>query len=492
MALPLAERIAMVARRHPENPALFRQGRAVSYRELLAMARAAEKSIAALRIPEGRPVAVVAAKSPETIAVLLACMRTARPALVPSADVADKPLHQLLADTGARMLPDPHALVSGTAQPVAAGPEEPAEGRVPDGTALILTTSGSTGFPKAVPLPGAAVGAFAEWAATRFGIRGDTSVLSYAPLNFDLSLLDVWTTLARGGRVALVEQDRAAHPRHLLSLLRQCPVQVVQGVPMLFQLLGAAEKHAGGEEFATVRDVLVTGDVLSPDGLAVLPGLFPRARMHNVYGCTETNDTFVHEMDPTGDLARYGAVPIGRPVEGVAADIRAEDGSVLDGPGRGELIVSSPFQTSGYLDRAHQAKAFVSHPGATTPGTYYRTGDLVTRHPDGVLTLDGRSDFVVKVRGIRINTAAVEGALRSHPEVADAVVLALPDERTGRRLHAVVHRAAGSLLNSLRLREHVAAELPRAGIPSGIEFVDAPLPRTTTGKIDRRTVANSL
>ncbi|WBB60957.1 AMP-binding protein [Streptomyces sp. WMMC500] len=490
MALPLAERIATAARRHPESTALFWQGRAVSYRDLLAMARAAEKNMAALRIPDGTPVAVVAAKSPETIAVMLACMRAARPVLVPSADVADKPLRKLLADTGALVLPDPCALTAGTAGPAVAG--RPAEGRVPDGTALILTTSGSTGFPKAVPLPAAAIGAFAEWAAATFGIRADTSVLSYAPLNFDLSLLDVWTTLAHGGRVALVEQDRAAHPGHLLALLRQCPVHVVHGVPMLYQLLAAAEKHASGDEFAPVGEVLVTGDALSPGGLAALSGLFPRARMHNVYGCTETNHTFVHEMDPAGDVGRYGAVPIGRPAEGVGADILAEDGSVLAGPGRGELIVTSPFQTSGYLDPVHHAKAFVGHPDGTTPGPYYRTGDLVTRHPDGVLTLDGRSDFMVTVRGTRINTAAVEGALRSHPEVADAVVVALPDERTGRRLHAVVHRAAGSLLNSLRLREHVAAELPRAGIPSGIQFVDAPLPRTATGKIDRRTVANSL
>ncbi|MEO3763972.1 AMP-binding protein [Streptomyces sp. B8F3] len=490
MALPLAERIATVARRHPESPALFWQGRAVSYRDLLAMSRTAEKSIAALRIPEGNPLAVVAAKSPESIAVVLACMRTERPVLVPSADVAGKPLDGLLADTGAVVLPDPRALTTGTAGPAVAG--KPAESRVPDGTALVLTTSGSTGFPKAVPLPGAAIGAFVEWAAATFRVRVGTAVLSYAPLHFDLSLFDVWTTLSHGGQVALVEQNRAAYPGHLLTLLQQCPVHVIQGVPMLFQLLAAAEKDARGDEFAPVTEVLVTGDALSSAGLAALPGLFPRARMRNVYGCTETNDTFVHEMDPAGDLGRYGAVPIGRPVEGVASDILAEDGTVLEGPGRGELIVTSPFQTSGYLDPVQHAEAFVSHPDGVTPGPYYRTGDLVTRHPDGVLTLDGRSDFMVKVRGIRINTAAVEGALRSHPEVADAVVIALPDERTGKRLHAVVHRAAGSLLNSLRLREHVAAELPRAGIPSGIEFVDAPLPRTATGKIDRRTVANSL
>jgi acyl-coenzyme A synthetase/AMP-(fatty) acid ligase len=490
MALPLAERIATVARRHPENPALFWQGRAVSYRDLLAMARTAEKSIAALQIPEGNPVAVVAAKSPESIAVLLACMHTARPVLVPAADVTGRPLDGLLAETGALVLPDPRALTTGTAGPAVAG--KPAESRVPEGTALILTTSGSTGFPKAVPLPAAAIGAFVEWAAATFRIRVGTCVLSYAPLNFDLSLFDVWTTLSHGGQVALVAQDRAAQPGHLRTLLRQCPVHVVQGVPMLFQLLAAAERHPGRDEFASVADVLVTGDSLSSAGLAALPGLFPRARMHNVYGCTETNDTFVHEMDPDADLGRYGAVPIGRPVEGVAADIVTDDGSVLEGPGHGELIVTSPFQTSGYLDPAQHAKSFVGHPDGVTPGPYYRTGDLVTRHPDGALTLDGRSDFLVKIHGICINTAAVEGALRSHPEVADAVVFALPDERTGRRLHAVVHRAAGSMLNSLRLREHVAAELPRAGIPSGIEFVDEPLPRTATGKIDRRSVANSL
>ncbi|MEV8532231.1 AMP-binding protein [Streptomyces sp. NPDC051211] len=473
----LPGRIAEQAMIRPQAPALLWHAEEVSYAELRRMAGAAAVQLVGLGLPSVEPVAMVAKKSPEAIAVVLACLMLRQPVLLPSAELGAETLAGLLDRCGARRLPDPGQLTCGGGE--FADPEE----SDPDDVVLLLTTSGSTGLPKVVPLTGGAVERFTDWAADYFGIGPESGVLNYAPLNFDLCLLDIWTTLARGGCVTLIDQDLAANPAHLLAQFRARPVQVVQGVPMLYQLLAQAAEADHGLMLDGVEHALLTGDAVSARGFEPLPALLPKAIFHNVYGCTETNDSFIHTIDPM-DPMPYGTVPIGRPIDGVRALVLDEDGAELDGPGRGELVVSTPFQTVGYLDSELDRGVFSERPD----GRYYRTGDLVRRHADGVLTLEGRRDYVVKVRGVRINTTEVEAALRSHPAVDEAVVLAEPDELAGMRLHAVVERAEGARLNSLIIRQHIAGLLPRVAIPSTVELVDTPLPRTSTGKLDRKAV----
>ncbi|MGW7082899.1 AMP-binding protein [Streptomyces sp. NPDC054871] len=498
----LPERVGTQAEQRPDAPALLWHGQEIGYAELSGLAGTARRGLEALGLPGEGPVALVAKKSPQAVAVLLACLALRQPVLIPSAELGEETLGELLARAGAQCLPSPSELTdqaahSGLVLGEPAGPEGSRCAALPEDTTFLLTTSGSTGLPKAVPVSAAALDRFTAWAGQRFGIGPGSTVLNYAPLNFDLCLLDIWTTLANGGCAALVDQDLAVNPAHLLRQFQARPVQVVQGVPMLFQLLGQAERRSRGDEFAQVEQVLLTGDAISAKGLGALPGLFPKARLHNVYGCTETNDSFVHEIDPAVDPGRYGSVPIGRPVTGADALVLDEEGAVLTGAGRGELMVRTPFQSAGYLDPTLDDGVFVPHPGGGSAepgatGRWYRTGDLVRRHPDGTLTLEGRRDFVVKVRGVRINTAEVEEALRRHPEVSDAAVLALPDERAGKRLHAVVQRTEHSALNGLQLREHAAKLLPRVAIPSKVDLVDTALPRTPTGKLDRKAVLGQL
>jgi acyl-coenzyme A synthetase/AMP-(fatty) acid ligase len=110
----------------------------------------------------------------------------------------------------------------------------------------------------------------------------------------------------------------------------------------------------------------------------------------------------------------------------------------------------------------------------------------VRRHADGSLTLEGRSDFYVKVRGVRVSTQVVEQAIHEHPDVIEVAVVAVPDDLAGHRLHALVYKEPGSKLNSLSLRQHCATRLARTEMPSSVEMVTEPLPKTSTGKIDRK------
>jgi len=488
--------------RQPDAPALVWRGQQTTYGELSDLADRARDRLADLDLGPEEPVGVLVKKSPAAVALVLACLLARRRFLLPSPALADQSLTSLFAQAGCR-----HVLVADD-EPAATPPSEGARAlrrieaaalRRAEAAALrrieasdvsfMLTTSGSTGLPKIVPLGRGAVDRFIGWAGGTFDIRPGKTVLNYAPLNFDLCLLDVWTTLAHGARVVLVDPDRAANGRHLLDLLVRHEVHVVQAVPMFFGLLldaATSPREGPGPVLDAVEHVMFTGDAIPDRTLAELPHLFPAARLYNIYGCTETNDSFIHEVDPT-DTA-VAPVPIGHPLPGVHTVVVDEDGAVLDGHGAGELYVSTPFQTADYLDRARHADKFVGHPQGRDDRRYFRTGDLVRRDAEGRTFLVGRSDFQVKVRGVAVNTAEVERVLLEHPEVLGVAVVARPDPLAGRRLIAAVQRVPASGLNSLALREHCARRLPRAAVPSTMRIVDEPLPTTSTGKIDRNAV----
>jgi acyl-coenzyme A synthetase/AMP-(fatty) acid ligase len=495
MSASLADRFAEQARQQSTAPALIWEGEPVSYGELQQMASDAQAELDSEGLPEDRPVGIRAKKSPEAIALILACLAARRPFLLPSVELAPETLAKLFAQAGASRVLSPHGPRSDSAASLRAiqdaEPEDtppgewPPEGGAED-VSFMLTTSGSTGLPKIVPLPSGGVESFTDWAASQFDIGPGTNVANYAPLNFDLCLLDIWTTLAHGGCVVMVDQDRATHGAYLADLIADHEVNVLQAVPMLYRLLIDAAREED-RDFPSVKHVLTTGDKIPASSLAELPGLFPNGRFYNIYGCTETNDSFMHEFEGLDSGEVPATVPIGQPLPGVSTLIQPEDSDFLEGTGTGELLVSTPFQTRGYLKADLNEGRFDAYPDdGQGEKTFYRTGDIVQRHEDGVLTLEGRADFYVKVRGVRVSTQVVEQAIQEHPEVVEVAVLAVPDELAGSRLHAVVRLEPDSKLNSLTLRKHCASRLARTEMPSKFEIVSEPLPKTSTGKIDRK------
>jgi acyl-coenzyme A synthetase/AMP-(fatty) acid ligase len=497
----LAAYFAAHAERAPDAPALIWDGQATSYGELRGMAQSAfiEHDLASL--PADRPIGIRAKKSPEAIALILACLQSGRPFLLPSIELAADTLAKLFAQAGVSTVLSPTGPRSDSAASLRALVDAPQTESIDaprsewppaggaEGVTFMLTTSGSTGLPKIVPLREEGIDAFTDWAADQFGIGAGTVVANYAPLNFDLCLLDIWTTLKHGGTVVMVDQDRATQSPYLSALIHDNGVNVLQAVPMLYRLLIDVNR-AGGGAFPTVRHVITTGDKMPATSLAELPTLFPGARCYNVYGCTETNDSLMHEFLGLADGNVPSNIPVGQPLPGVTARVQNEDGTPLEGTGTGELLVWTPFQTRGYLKSELNAERFTAVDGEER--LFYRTGDIVRRHDDGTLTLEGRADFYVKVRGVRVSTQVVEQAIQEHPEVVEVGVVAIEDELAGKRLCAVVRKEPDSTLNSLKLRQHCMTRLARTEMPSKITIVTEPLSKTSTGKVDRKAITAEL
>jgi acyl-CoA synthetase (AMP-forming)/AMP-acid ligase II/FAD/FMN-containing dehydrogenase len=475
-AISLTDGVIHHAVWQPTAPALRWGDTSVSYAELAELTMRAHGDFAA--DPDHGPIAIVGRKSPATIALILACSGAGRTVLLPSPDLGRRALDLLVRRAGCRRM----ATVTETeTEWQVVETDGCAE---PDASVrFLLTTSGSTGTPKIVPLQARATQRFIRWSVAEFGLGPGVNVLSHAPLNFDLCLLDIWATLHAGGCVTLVEPEHAVNPRRLVELLDANDVHVIQAVPMFFRIVAQA---AAGRSYPAVRHLLLTGDHAPRRVRAALPELFPNAQLHNVYGCTETNHSFMYSFDAEAAAGR-DVLPLGRALPGVAFRVMAE-GEDLVGPGSGELWVSTPFQTCGYL---HEEQSRLVREPSSGAATYFRTGDVVSRDRDGELTLIGRTDFQVKVRGTRVNVEEVERVIREHDDVAEVGVVALPDAQAGKRLHAMVQRSSNRL-TGLRLRQHCAERLNRVAIPSSIRIVDTPLPMTSTGKINRCEITEIL
>jgi fatty-acyl-CoA synthase len=210
------------------------------------------------------------------------------------------------------------------------------------------------------------------------------------------------------------------------------------------------------------------------------------ARLVHVYGLTETYGPYaVCEPQPdwpgleVGErarlLARQGVGMLQtdglRVVDEAMADVPA-DGETL-----GEIVMRGNNVMAGYHDDPEAT-------GHAFRGGWFHSGDLGVRHPDGYVELRDRAKDIIISGGENISTVEVEGALDSHPAVAEAAVVAVPDERWGERPKAFVVLRDGAAVEMDELAEHVRARLARFKVPDVIEFV-AELPKTSTGKIQK-------
>src|SRR5215203_1298193 len=208
----------------------------------------------------------------------------------------------------------------------------------------------------------------------------------------------------------------------------------------------------------------------------------------NVYGPTEAVVTAtLHAVRP-GD-GEAGPVPIGRPLPGRVARVLGRQGSRQPFGVPGELCLGG-LTARGYLGRpALTAERFVPDPFADAPGSrLYRTGDLARRRPDGALEFLGRVDDQVKVRGFRVEPGEVAAALRAHPGVREAAVVA----RAGRGgdLHLVAYFAAvgaGTAPPEEELRDFLRGRLPEYMLPAGFVLLDE-LPLNAHGKVDPKAL----
>jgi len=346
----------------------------------------------------------------------------------------------------------------------------------PDNLAYVMYTSGSTGKPKGVMITHRNIISTVKNTNYVDFFRTD-AVLHAAPISFDAATFEIWGALLNGLDLHIIPESIVHDFNKFSDYVRSRPISIAWLTSALFNLITETRP----DFFEFLSQLMVGGEALSAAHINRIRLLYPHLKIRNNYGPTENtifSTSFLIEKEYENN------VPIGRPIAGRTAYILDENMGIVPPNTTGTLYVGGEGLARGYLNLpVETVQKFISDPFVKTQ-RMYATGDLCRYNSDGDIEYQGRADDQVKVRGHRIELGEIETALRTCPQVNQAIVLYKDLGAKIEGLAAYVEHADSDLT---RIKTHIRAKLPQYMIPSYFESVNN-FPLTTNGKIDRKTM----
>lgn len=345
----------------------------------------------------------------------------------------------------------------------------------PSDLAYIIYTSGSTGKPKGVMVEHRNV--------IRLVIHQDFidflpgyRLLMTGNFAFDISTLEIWGPLLNGLTLHLLSKEKLLDPEKIERELADNQIDIVHLVSPLFSQLS----QGNPEMFATVRTLLVGGDVVSASHVNLVRKHCPKLKVIHSYGPTE-NTTFstTYHVKRNFDTS----LPIGKPLRHSTAYVVDPKTELLRPVGvPGELWVGGEGVARGYFNQHEMTKEkFIESPFQTGE-KIYKTGDQARWLSDGTLEFLGRIDQQVKIRGYRVELSEIEYSLLQLEKVKEAVVIGREDQQDK---YLCAYVIGSEPLSVSDLREHAAESLPEFMIPSYFIQLEQ-IPLTAHGKVDRK------
>jgi amino acid adenylation domain-containing protein len=443
--------VATQVHKQPEHPALVSNTRTLTYDELYRRANQIGRCLRDLDVRPNTLVAVVMEKGWEQVVAVMGIL-TAGAAYLPIDSSLPKERVWYLLENGQVdvVLTQPWLDTSlewpahirrlqVDERPV---PEEDGQPLMPipgsEDLAYVIFTSGSTGRPKGVMIDHrGAVNTIVDL-NQRFAVGPQDRVLALSNLNFDLSVYDIFGTLAAGGTIVMPDNASRRDPAHWADLLIREQVTIWNSVPALMQMLVEylGERPALCESPASLRLVMLSGDWVPVAVPNRIQALFGGVDLYSLGGATEASIWSIlypiRHVDPT-----WKSIPYGQPMVNQTFHVLNEGFEACPVWVPGQLYIGGIGLAKGYWrDEAKTNASFIIHP--RTGERLYRTGDLGRYLPDGNIEFLGREDFQVKIRGHRIELGEIETALEQHPGVQAAVAAAVGDPRGDKRLIAYV------------------------------------------------------
>jgi fatty-acyl-CoA synthase len=349
--------------------------------------------------------------------------------------------------------------------------------------AAMCYTSGTTGLPKGVVY------------SHRSSVLHSLAVAANNPMNLGISVNDAilpvvpmfhanawgypYTATMSGSK--LVYPGPHLDPESLLDLLSQERVAWAAGVPTIWMgILQLLDANPGKWDLSAIKGMFVGGSAVPRAMIAAYK------QRHGIqiiqgWGMTETSPvastaTLPHDLEFADEETKFDLEAMaGIPLPFVEVRARAGDEDVpWDGEAMGELEVRGPWVAAAYYDTPEQADRW-------TDDGWFRTGDIVSLHPRGYIQIKDRSKDVIKSGGEWISSVELENALMAHPAVAEAAVIAIPDEKWAERPLACVVLREGASAGADELREFLAPQFAKFWLPERFEFITE-IPKTSVGK----------
>ncbi|WP_426234752.1 amino acid adenylation domain-containing protein [Pseudomonas sp. TWP3-2] len=484
------EHIAAQVQQQADATAIVFGEQQIDYRSLDLQANRLAHKLQALGVgPEVR-VGVCMRRTPDMLVGLLAILKAGGAYVPLDPDYPQERLLHMLEDSRAAvLLTEPAAqamlpsglkaqvlLVEEGAQWLAGYPSTaPVASISGQNLAYVIYTSGSTGKPKGVAISHANLSALIQWSAGQYRAEQLRGVLASTSICFDLSVWEIFVTLACGGCMVLADNALA-----LADLPARERVTLINTVPSAIAALQRA-----GQIPTSVATINLAGEPLKQSLVDTLYATTSVQQVYDLYGPSEdtTYSTFTLRT-------AQGQANIGRPLDNTVAYLLDSQLQVLPAGAAAELYLGGAGVTRGYLlQAALTAERFVPNPYASNGERLYRSGDLVRQSRDGNIEYIGRADHQVKIRGFRIELSEIEARLLEQDEVREAVVLA-QDGAAGKHLHGYVVAAqpvSDRVLLAERLRAALASRLPAHMVPGHLHLIEA-VPLTPNGKLDRKAL----
>ncbi len=329
--------------------------------------------------------------------------------------------------------------------------------------AYILYTSGSTGKPKGVCISNRNALEFICWAAKTLNVQPEDRISNHAGFHFDLSVFDLYVAFLTGASVHIIAEAIAYSPLQLKDFTVKNKISIWYSVPTAITMM-----MEGGdlmnEALPDLHTLVFAGEVFPMEKLRQLRAHYPDKRLFNFYGPTETNVCTCYEIKNIAPDA--SSIPIGNVCCGNQAWVETEDGNEAQIGEKGELIIKGPTVMHGYWGKV-----------ALNENTY-RTGDLVEVLENHVYRYIGRKDYMLKVRGYRVEPEEVESSLLKYQPVEDAVAFV----SNAKLMIALTYRETKPTL--LDIKKYCADNMPHYMIPDRLVYLEK-MPRTPNGKKDR-------
>ncbi|MEO5821851.1 MAG: AMP-binding protein [Vicinamibacteraceae bacterium] len=343
--------------------------------------------------------------------------------------------------------------------------------------AALVYTSGSTGVPKGVMLTHLNMTSAARSITTYLENTADDVIFNVLPLSFDYGLYQVLMAFRVGARVLLGRNF--TYPLTVLELLRTERATGFPIVPTISALL--VQIDLTQYRLPDLRYVTNTGAALPTPHITAIRAWLPQARLYSMYGLTECKRV---AYLPPEEVDRR-PLSVGRAMPNVEVTLVDEDGRPTT-TGTGELVVRGSNVMSGYWNRPDET-AQALRPGPFGQRVLY-SGDIFRMDADGFLYFVSRKDDVIKSRGEKVSPREVENVLYDLPGVVEAAVIGEANDLLGNAVAAYIVQRVDAGLTGQDVSRHCARFLEDFMIPRRVEFIEA-MPRTATGKIDRRALA---